>query len=287
MITRASKLFFGLGAAAWLIGVLYGVITNGLGGVVNVISGPGAVDALLGPLTFGYKGGVGDHLGYSLLMGFAVCSLGMGAASSAFRDGNPEALAELAHSDAVPPVSEPNDLSQWPIVAAFGAMLMTLGLATEPILFQIGCVVVVIAAFEWMIKDWSERATGDAEVNRTIRNRMMYPVELPVAGLILVGIVVYCFSRLLLTVSKSGAVVAASVVGVLIFAVAVFIGTRPQIRRGLVVAAVLIGAVVVLAVGIFGAVRGEHEGEHTEEHGSALTSGGVDYFGGLAVGETE
>ena len=28
---------------------------------------------------------------------------------------------------------------------------------------------------------WSERATGDAEVNRQIRNRLMYPIEIPVA----------------------------------------------------------------------------------------------------------
>ena len=48
--------------------------------------------------------GVGDQLGYTLFMGFALSSAAMGFASLAFRDGDPEALAELAHSDAVPPV---------------------------------------------------------------------------------------------------------------------------------------------------------------------------------------
>ena len=131
MLTRGAKTFFGLAFAALLGGIVYGVITNGFAhdGVATVLTGDGAVDAVLGPITLGYKGGVGDQLGYSLFMGFAVSAFGMGFAALAFRDGDPEALAELANSDAVPPVSEPNDLSQWPIATAFSAALLTLGLA--------------------------------------------------------------------------------------------------------------------------------------------------------------
>ncbi|MBK6669548.1 MAG: hypothetical protein IPG46_07645 [Actinobacteria bacterium] len=113
MFTRGSRLFFGLATASLLGAMLYGIITNGLqsGGVIETLTGKGAVDAVLGPLTLGYKGGVGDHIGFSLLLAFAVCSLAIGIGSSAFRDGDPEAIAELANLDAVPPVSEPNDLS--------------------------------------------------------------------------------------------------------------------------------------------------------------------------------
>lgn len=287
MFSRGAKLFFGLAAVAYVGALVYGVITNGLGkgGVVTVLSGDGAVDAVLGPLTIGYKGGVGEHVGYTMLMAFAVSSVGMGIASLAFRDGDPEALAELANSDAVPPVSEPNDLSQWPIVTAFSLTLMTLGLAVGPLLFAIGAGALAISAFEWSIKAWSERATGDPEVNRTIRNRLMYPVELPVAGLALAAIVVYCFSRILLSASKSGALIIATVIGLVIFTVAVGIGTRPQIRRAAVVGAVLLGAVAVLAVGIIGALRGESAVEHHEE-GHALVVPSIDSSLTALVGET-
>lgn len=290
MLTRGSKLFFGLALAALFGGIVYGAITNGYahGGVVEVLTGKGAVDAVLGPLTLGYKGGVGDQFGYTLFMGFAVCAIGMGVASLAFRDGDPEALSELDGSSVVPAISEPNDLSQWPVVTAFSVALMTLGLAVGPVLFSIGAAALAIAAIEWSIKAWSERATGDPEVNRIIRNRMMYPVELPAAGLILAAIVVYCFSRILLTVSKDGAVVVASGIGLVIFAVAVIIGTRPQVRRGALVGALLIGAVAVLTLGIVGAVRGEremdHHGESEGARGSALVE---NYATGSGLGETD
>lgn len=293
MLTRGAKSFFGLALAGLLGAVLYGVITNGLanGGVVEVLTGAGAVDAVLGPLTVGYKGGVGDQLGYTLFLGFALACGGMGFASLAFRDGDPEALAELAHSDAIPPVAEPNDLSQWPIVAAFSAGMMTLGLAVGPVLFSIGAAALVIAMVEWAIKSWSERATGDPEVNRIIRNRLMYPVELPTAGLLLAAIVVYCFSRILLTADKNGALIIAIVLGLLIFTAAVGIGTRPQIRRGVLVATLILGAVLVLTVGIVGAVRGESEVEHEggEAHASALVITGdqADYSSSRSLGETD
>ena len=291
MFTRGSRIFFALALSAYLGGVLYGIITNGVsaGGVVVVMSGNGAVNAFLGPITFGYKGGVGDHLGYILFMSFAVCSLGTGLATSAFRDGDPEAVAELANADSAPPLAAPNDLSQWPVVAGFAATLMTLGLATNPVLFSIGAGALAIAAFEWTIKDWSEQATGDPEVNRAIRNRLMLPVELPIAGVLLIAITVFSFSRILLTSSQDGAVVAAALVGLVIFAVGVIVSTRPQVRRGLIVGVVVVGAAVVLGLGIFGAVKGqhplEHEGGGTKEHAAAPA--GANYSVAATLGETE
>jgi hypothetical protein len=65
MVTTSSKFFYGLAGVGLLAAIVYGIITNGVahGGVLDVLSGPGAVDAVLGPITLGYKGGVGDHLG--------------------------------------------------------------------------------------------------------------------------------------------------------------------------------------------------------------------------------
>lgn len=289
MFTRGSRVFFGLAIAGLLGGILYGIITNGIGagGVIDVVTGKGSVDALLGPISFGYKGGVGDQLGYALFMGFAITMAGMGFTALAFRDGDPEAVAELANATAVPPVAEPNDLSQWPLVTAFALALVTLGLATNPVIFAIGCGALGIAAVEWTVKAWSERATGDPDVNRVIRNRLMYPIEVPAAGFLLIAIIVFAFSRILLTASKTNAVWIAIVIGAVIFGIAVLIGTRPQMRRSLVVGAVLVGGLVAIGLGIFGAIRGERKIEHHEgegEHAAALV--GSDYSNLHLLGET-
>ena len=52
MITTGSKWFFGLGVVLLVLAAAYGWTTGGNG---------------LGPLTAGYKGGVGDHFGYGIL----------------------------------------------------------------------------------------------------------------------------------------------------------------------------------------------------------------------------
>lgn len=269
MFTRGSRLFFGLATASLLGAMLYGIITNGLqsGGVIETLTGKGAVDAVLGPITLGYKGGVGDHIGFSLLLAFAVCSLAIGIGSSAFRDGDPEAIAELANLDAVPPVSEPNDLSAWPLVAAFGATAFTIGLAVGPALTVIGVAALVIAAVQWTVQAWSERATGDPAVNRAIRSRLMGPLELPVGAVVIIGAVVFCLSRVLLTVSKEGAIIVGSVVGLLFFTVGVVLSKAPELRRSVVVVTLLGLGTLVLALGIFGAANGERTIEkHHEEH---------------------
>ena len=61
-----------------------------------------------------------------------------------------------------------------------------------------------------------------------------------------------------------------------------------QLKRGAVVGAVLVGAVLVLAMGIFGAVRGEREIEHhgDEDHADALVVGD-DYATASGLGETD
>ena len=93
----------------------------------------------------------------------------------------------------------------------------------------------------------------------------MAPIEMPVGGLILIGLVVFSFSRLFLTMSKDGAILAAAILGILIFGAAIALSFAPQMKRTLVVGALVLGAVLVLALGIFGAVRGEREFEVDHE----------------------
>jgi hypothetical protein len=278
MISRASRLFFGLSAVSFFMAVLYGVVTEASSAttVGDTLGGDGAVNAVLGPLTLGYKGGVGDHIGYALLMGFALATAVMGAFSSAFRDGDAEALAEHMALDAAPAVNAPSDPNLWPAVAAVGAAVTTIGLASSPVLFVAGVVMLAISVIEWAVKDWSERATGDPEVNRAIRNRMAYPVELPASGVILLGIMAFSLSRLFLAVSKNGAIIVALVAAALIFAGAVLLSNLDRAQRRVALGLVLsVGLIAVVGAGVFGAARGERDFEvhHNDEHGSAVPTG--------------
>ncbi len=264
MITTGSKYFFGLAGAAFIAAVVYGIVTNGVehGGVVHLLSSDGAVNALLGPITFGYKGGVGDHVGYAILMGFAGGTFGLGVAASAFRDSDAEALAQLDGSEATVVVTPSVMLNAWPFIAGLAATAIVIGLAASPILFLIGCSSLAIVGVEWTIANWAEQRSADAAANRVMRNRLMLPVEVPFGGLFLIGAIVYCFSRVFLAVSKLGAVWVALALAALFFGVAIILNSRPQIRRSLVVGVLVLGAVVVLAVGVAGAVTGPRDFEH-------------------------
>ena len=106
MVTIGSKLFFGLSAFFLLAALVYGFAT---GSQIN------------GVLSAGLAGGIGEPLGYSLLLFLAGISLGLGVITSAFRDADPAAQAEVVGVDVVPEVTAPTHASAWPVVAAFGA----------------------------------------------------------------------------------------------------------------------------------------------------------------------
>ena len=83
MITTGSKFFFGLAPSAFVAAVVYG-------------SPPATTRSAWTPRSvrspLGYKGGVGDHLGYTLLMRpSAVCARSSALIAVGLRDADPEA----------------------------------------------------------------------------------------------------------------------------------------------------------------------------------------------------
>ncbi len=255
MITTGSKFFFGLAGLAIVAAVVWGWGTDG---------------GLLGAASLGLRGGAGELSGYTVLLFVAICALGLGVASSAFRDADPEAAAEVARLEAVPPATPPAGLSYWPVVAAFGAVVSAIGLVVGAALFVAGLFIVGIAIVEWMVLAWADRATGDPAVNQQIRNRLMYPFEVPLAGAIVVGGIVFSFSRVFLTLSKNGASAVAIVIAVGILVIGFLVSYRPKVSSNVLAGFLVIVALGVLAGGIVAAERGarhfEHHdsGEHSE-----------------------
>jgi hypothetical protein len=254
MITTGTKWFFGLAFVTLVLAWAYGWTTGGNG---------------LGPVTVGYKGGVGDHFGYGVLLSASAISLFLGLVSTAVRDADAEAVAQLAGADTVPAVT-PAGTSYWPAVAAFGVALTVVGLVTTAPAFVFGLITLGIVLVEWTVQAWADRATGDPAANRDIRNRLMNPVEIPAAGILAVALVVVGFSRVFLSLSSENAVWVATGIAAVIFLVGVFAASRPKLSSNIVVGFLMLCAVGVLVAGVIAAAVGEREfhehGEEAETH---------------------
>jgi hypothetical protein len=258
VITTGSKWFFGLGVVSLVLAVAYGWTTGGNG---------------VGPLTMGYKGGVGDHFGYGVLVIAGFVSLFLGALSLAVRDAEALAEAQVAGTETVPPAI-PAAPSYWPAVTAFGVALVVIGLVASPVLFVIGLVALGVVLVEWAVQAWADHATGDPATNRQIRSRLMNPIEFPAAGLLAIGVVVAAFSRLFLSLSADTAVwVGIGITGVIIV-IGFFFAARPRISANVIVGVLLVAALVVVGLGIAGAVSGEREFHEPGAEGTTHEEGG-------------
>ncbi len=268
MSTPGFRLFFGFFGAAVAAAAVYGVASGSAGeteyfAILNV-------ETWVGVLSLGYKGGIGDHVGYVVLMGFAVLSALVALFLVAFRDADAESVGELADDGRIPETQADLEANYWPAVAAFGVGAMVVGLATHATIFVIGLVIVGAAVFEWMLAAWADRATGDPTTNRNLRNRIMRPIEYPVTAALGVAVLVLALSRVFLTVSEFSAVMVAGSVATVIFFVAVVFALAPRINRSAIVGTVALICVGVLVAGVITAAMGSREFHHEtpgSEHG--------------------
>lgn len=254
MFTTGSKYFFGLASFALVAAFVYGAASADH--AVNL-------ETFVGVMTFGYKGSVGEHAGYAILVGLAAACLFLGGATAAFRDADAEAVSQLMRLETVPEVTAPNSPSVLPVITAFGVATVVVGLVTESAFFMLGMVILAMMVIEWTVKAWSDRATGDPAVNRAIRNRLMYPVEVPVLSLLGIAVFVLVMSRLLLVMpDRLGSYLVFGLVPVAVLAVGWYVSSRPRLNRNVLTAIFLVGGVFVLVSGIVGASLEEREAEH-------------------------
>lgn len=254
MTTTASKLYLGAGFVALVAAAVYGWGTDG---------------GLTGAVALGLKGGVGELGGYTVLVAAAVVLLGVGTATSILRDADPEAQAAAARLEVVPPAVPPASRSYVPVVAAFSAVLAAVGLVASPVVFVLGLLLLGLCVLEWMVKAWSERATGDPELNQQIRNRLMFPIEIPVFGALGVLVLVVAFSRIFLALDRNVTSVVAIVIAGIITAGAFLIAYRPKLSKDAIAVLLVIGAVLAIGGGIVAAATGPREFEHPSEEPEA------------------
>jgi hypothetical protein len=258
MITLGAKVYFGLAAFALVAAAVLGLASGA---------------TLLGIISFGWSGPIGDNLGYTVLLGVSAGAFFMGATTTAFRDADATAVEQLVGSDTLPAALPPAHLSPWPVVAAFGVAGLIIGLVVEPLIVGVSVITLAIASIEWCVTAWADQATGDPDANASIRNRIMQPIEIPAAALIGIGIFVFLTSRLLLAASKWGSIIFFSGMATLILIAAVLVANKPKVTRGVLTALLLFGGVSLLVGGVVGIGLGQREfhdlgseGEHGEEH---------------------
>jgi hypothetical protein len=269
--TPAFRFFAGL--------AVFALVAAFVVGFSSAVQSP--VDRVLGPLTLGWKGGIGNHLGYIFFVGLFGLSAGLAGILVAFRDADAEAEAQVVHTESVPLTRAPVGLNFMPALAAFGFVLMLVGLATRtPLYATVGLVVLLVAGFVWTLRTWAERATGDDAANAELYHRFIDPLRTPVIAVLSIAVVAIGLSRVLLAVSKSNSVIVFGVVAAVFFIVATVLALRPSSARSLTTLLVIIGAIAVIVAGVLGAVSGErkfeeHNSEHTSEGALPATAGSV------------
>ncbi len=234
MFTTGSKLLIGGSVLATVAAIVYGVSQNEALGIVGLISAA---------------------LALGLLAGFNVWA----------RDSNLSAMdtTAIATSDAA---SNPPGASIWPMVFAVGGAVLLVGVVTQQTVFTIGLVIILAAGAQWMVQAWAEAATADSTIAANVRSRIANPLEYPLLGAIIAGIVAFSFSRVMLWLSKTNTVIAFVVLATVVACVAFFFAFRPSIKRGVVSGALGLGAVAIVASGVAAGVDGErdiHEHETT------------------------
>jgi hypothetical protein len=252
MIPTGLKLYIGIAMTA-VTAALIGGYTSG-GDVV-------------GPLSAGYKGGVGDQVSYTVLVGVAFVAIIVGSLLTIFRDADAEAVAESMGTSVVPVGQRPVAASIWPIVAGLGVAFVSVGMAVNATVTGVGIVILTIVAFEWTMTAWADRATGDTTTNLALRNQVMGPFEVPLLGLLGGGMFVIAASRVFLRFPGTGAVVFGAVIAIAVLCVGALLAQRPNISKNVGTALVAVIAILVLAGGVFSAATTEHHeiDEHSDE----------------------
>jgi len=233
------------------------------------------IDLVIGPLSVGWKGGVGDHLAYTVWLGLAVVCGFLGILLTAFRDADPSAEAQILGLETAPLTRAPVGTNYWPVIGAFGAVtvLMGLALSSRPLAFA-GAVVLAATAGMWTIRAWAERATGDDRANVELYEQLSEPLRLPILSLVLVAVMVIGFSRVLLALPNTkGSAAVFGIVAAIVFLVVTLIAVRPKLSRSVITLVLFVFGVLVVVGGIVGAIHGTRHFEHHEIPGQEQPAG--------------
>lgn len=267
MFTPGFKLFAALSGFGLLWAFLFGMSSGSEFDQVR----DNLATSILGPLSLGWKGDVGNLSGYVYFVAMAAAAAFLAGVIVAFRDADPDAEAEVIGAESVPLTRAPYGTSYWPMAGGFTLGAMVLGLVTNMAIFWAGVVVLVAVIGVWSFRAWAERATGDDETNLAIYEGFINPIRLPFTALVLIGIVAVGTSRVILAApSKNASTFIFLGAGAVLFLVFVALNAVPDLGRKLVPVVIVLFALVFIGAGIVGAAKGERDMSH---HGTEAEGG--------------
>jgi hypothetical protein len=245
MITTSSKLFYGLGAVAFAAAIVWMIANDG---------GSGAV----------------------ALVFVATASIFLGAIASYVRDGHVLSTDTEQH-DSAPAAQRGSGRSWFPLGTALSLGTVIVGLVTSPGIFKVGVALLLAMLGEWLIQNWSDRASSDPSYNERVRGRVVHPLEIPIAGALLLAVIVLSFSRVFLSLSVNAGPIVFAIVGALVLFFGSVLSIRPGTSRRVVGTICGVALVGLSVVGVVLALDGERHGltEAAEE----------DHFAHRACGE--
>lgn len=257
MLTTGFKIYISFALVGLVAMSLYGVASGDLNGD-NYL---GILDpaAIIGVLSLGWKGGVGDHVGYAVLLFFTIAAGFLGLTLVGYRDADAEAVARLTDTGDIPPAAGPTANNIWPFVGALSVGVTMFGLVVGSAIFVVGLILLAVVGLEWMMSAWADRATADPAVNAELRTRIMAPFEIPLLAGGVIAVVVLSASRIMLTVSAANAVWLAMVMTLIIMAAAIAIAMAPEIKKSTIVSIIAVGVIAIVTLGIVSAAVGPRE----------------------------
>ena len=220
-----------------------------------------------------YQAVVDERAGTMLFLFLAVAALmACVATAGAFVPDQ----APVVPSDAPPPerrattTGAPARGTGWPAGAAVAVAVLGATAAAGGPVVLVGVIAVVAAGAGWFAKVWSEDPTWTPRLRERVSLRLLVPVALPVAMFLLAATIAISVSRILLAVSKDGAVLIAFVVAVAILGACTWVATRPRVASSAILALVALAVVSMAGAGITGVAAGEREFHPHEGHGEVV-----------------
>ncbi len=247
MTTTGSKFAFGSAVLALIAAFFVAVST--VGREIGMAE-------LTGPISIGWKGPVGNHVAYAILLAYAAAALLLGAVLSTVRDGDPEEGARLQGLTEPVAVLPPRGTNYWPPIAAVGVAMVVIGLVGTPELFILGLIVIGVSGLQWTIYAWSDRATADPFANRNVRHQLVYPMDFPLFAIVAIFLFVMAISRILLALPEGADTAVFGAVPFVAFVVAIFLSFRPDATRRVITTITVLSVLAVLAMGIYGFAKG-------------------------------
>jgi MFS family permease len=251
-IPVSFRFYIGFAVAAILGALVAALGSNDSDAVINRV---------LGPLTIGWKGAVGDHLAYAVLLGVAVAAGFVGIVLTAFREADASAVAQVVDLEAAPLTRAPLGANYWPIVSVFALAVLLIGLSISSQNLAIaGGIALGAAALMWTMRAWAERATGNEQANVQLYRQLVEPIRLPVLSILLIGILAIGFSRVLLALPNTKSSAAVFGVVALVFLLgAIGVALKPRISRSIIVLLLFGLGLAIVVGGIVGAAMGHRE----------------------------